>query len=302
MSGSDRRVLIVNGDDFGLTPGVNIGIIAAHQRGILTSASLFANAPATDAAIALTRSTHTLGVGCHLTLVDGRPTLPLSQIPSLAPEGAFRGTWRAFIAAVVARRVDLTEIERELTAQIDRIRSAGVILTHLDSHKHVHAYPPIFDIVARLARRFEIPIIRVPWEPRPIRVIAAHAWIPKARRQALENLALTPWARRDHALLASYGMRAAPAFAGRALTGVFTSSRLRTLLTDLAPGVHELMTHPGYPDGALDQVRTRLREQRAVEVALLTEPAVLDAVRRARIVLARHDGVAHTAKCYSNAS
>jgi len=77
------RGLIVNGDDFGLTPGVNAGILECHARGILTSASLFANAPATAAAIDIALRTPTLGVGCHLTLVDGRPILPADQLPTL---------------------------------------------------------------------------------------------------------------------------------------------------------------------------------------------------------------------------
>src|SRR2546427_10055734 len=145
-----RRTLIVNGDDFGLTSGVNAGILHAHERGILTSASVFANAPATEEALELARRTVTLGVGCHLTLVDGAPLLPPSQVPSLAPDGLFRATWWAFISAMVGRRVALREIERELTAQIDRVTSAGVRPTHLDSHKHVHAYPPAFETVSRL--------------------------------------------------------------------------------------------------------------------------------------------------------
>jgi predicted glycoside hydrolase/deacetylase ChbG (UPF0249 family) len=78
------RALIVNGDDFGLTPGVNTGILEAHLRGILTSASLFANAPSTEEAILIARRTPTLGIGCHLMLVDGYPLLPGSQVPTRA--------------------------------------------------------------------------------------------------------------------------------------------------------------------------------------------------------------------------
>src|SRR5205085_8260918 len=120
----------------------------------------------------------TLGVGCHLALVDGAPVLPSSQVPSLAPDGLFRPTWGAFMRAIVARRIALGEIERELTAQIDRVTSAGVRLTHLDSHKHVHAYPPVFAIVTRLARRFGIGCVRVPCETRPCSPVARFAGTP----------------------------------------------------------------------------------------------------------------------------
>ena len=90
----DRR-LVVNADDLGLTEGVNDGIFDAHDRGILTSASLFANAPATPEAIRRARVRPALGMGVHLTLVDGTPTLPADRVPSLVePGGRFRRSWR----------------------------------------------------------------------------------------------------------------------------------------------------------------------------------------------------------------
>jgi predicted glycoside hydrolase/deacetylase ChbG (UPF0249 family) len=284
-----RRALVVNGDDFGLTPGVNAGIVEAHLRGILTSASLFANAPATDDAIRLARQTASLGVGCHLALVDGTPVAPASRVSSLAPDGAFRPTWGAFLRAAVANTLDVHEVEIELSAQIERLRSSGIVLTHLDGHKHVHAYPPVFEIVARLAHRFGIPAVRVPFERPAIQLLARWLGTGRARRQALENLALAPWAARDRALLAQHGLAEA-AFRGRALTGLLTPARLRETIERLPPGVSELMMHPGYADAALGRVRTRLREQRAAELALLTDPETLDVVHRARVVLVRHDG------------
>ncbi len=214
MSADLSRLLVVNGDDFGLTPGVNAGILDAHRHGILTSASLFANAPETERAIIIAKRTPTLGIGCHLALVDGVPVLPASQVPTLAPCGRFRPTWRSFIAAAIARRIDFDEIERELNAQIDRLRSAGLSLTHVDTHKHIHTYPPVFEIVARLARLAGIARVRVPCEPSPLAAVVRHAAASGPRRQAIENLALVPWASRDRRLLAQYGLDRAPALPG----------------------------------------------------------------------------------------
>jgi predicted glycoside hydrolase/deacetylase ChbG (UPF0249 family) len=280
--------LIVNADDFGLTPGVNAGILDAHLRGIVTSASLLSSASATDDAIRLARGTPTLGVGCHLALVDATPTLSAERLPTLAPLGSFRPTWAAFIRAALARRVAWDEVERELTAQIDRLRSDGVALTHLDGHKHVHAFPPVFAIVVRLARRFGIQAVRVPCEPDPVRGAVRHAFTARANRQAIENLALAPWAWRDRGILRREGLPAAPRFVGRVLTGLFTPRTFRALLKSLPPGVSELMVHPGYFDRALDLVNTRLREQRAAEVSLLTDPGAFETIRRRRIVLIDH--------------
>jgi chitin disaccharide deacetylase len=128
------RSLVINADDLGLTAGVNTGIFDAHDHGILTSASLFANAPATSDAIRRVRSRPSLGVGVHLTLVDGTPALPPQRVPTLVQEdGRFRASWKPFIVACLLGQVSWDEVERELTAQIWRVRSEGIRLTHLDS-------------------------------------------------------------------------------------------------------------------------------------------------------------------------
>ncbi len=282
------RALIVNGDDFGLTPGVNAGILDAHLGGILTSASLFANAPATEEAIQIARRTPTLGVGCHLALVDGQPMLPPSQLPTLAPGGQFHPTWGPFIRRAMAGRIASGEVERELTAQVDRIRSAGIVVTHLDAHKHVHAYPPVFAIVARLARRLAIRAVRVPCERPAVRLLVTHGFVAGAGRQALENVALAPWAWRDRRILSREGLPPAPRFLGRVLTGRFTMPTLHALLRSVPRGVSELMMHPGYRDAALEHVHTRLREARAAEVSLLTDAATRDAICREGITLLNH--------------
>jgi predicted glycoside hydrolase/deacetylase ChbG (UPF0249 family) len=75
--------LIVNADDFGLTSGVNRAIVELHQAGVLTSTTLMARAAATDEAIALALANRSLGVGCHVVLVDGKPVLPPHEIPTL---------------------------------------------------------------------------------------------------------------------------------------------------------------------------------------------------------------------------
>jgi len=284
------RRLIVNADDFGLTAGINAGVIEAHTRGILTSASLFANAPATGDAIALAQRTPSLAVGCHLTLVDGHPVLPPSALPTLAPGGSFRPTWAAFVRDLVFRRIRPDEIERELTAQLRRLAGAGLQLTHLDSHKHVHACPRVFAIVVRLASQFGIRTVRVPCERPPVAVLRQHAFGAGAR-QAVENAALAPWAARDRALLRAHGLPPAPQFLGRVLTGLFTPAAFHALLRSVPDGTSELMMHPGYADAALHQVRTRLRRQRAEEVALLTDLSTLELVNDSGLRLMRPDDI-----------
>jgi hopanoid biosynthesis associated protein HpnK len=295
------RHLVVNADDLGLTPGVNAGIFDAHDRGILTSASLFAHAPATADAVRRAWARPSLGVGVHLTLVDGTPMLPAHRVPSLVEDdGRFRASWKPFIVACLRGRVALEEVERELTAQIDRVRSEGIRPTHLDAHKHVHAFPPIFAIVARLAERFAIPVVRVPYEP----------WLPvwgddrqrrTARWQAFLNAAMLPWARRDYRTAAAHGLRA-PQFVGRSHTGVLSAGSIEGLLRRLRPGVTELMVHPGYVDAALSQTRTRLLSSRAEEVRLLCATDTHDLVMEQGIRLIRHDLASVTERNLRHAS
>lgn len=282
------RGLVINGDDFGLTPGVNAGIIDAHRDGVLTSASLMATAAAADEAIALARDTPTLGIGCHLTLVDGTPALPPADLPTLTVAGRFHATWGSFITACISRRIAMTEIERELAAQIERLRAAGLTLTHLDSHKHVHLYPPIFRLVVRLAIRFNIPTVRVPYEQPAMALLLRHRQDRAASRQACENVLMAPWARQAQRALAHHGLPEAPRFAGRALTGRWSVAAIDDLLRRLPDGVSELMAHPGYPDAALARERTRLRAARADEVAVLRSPLVRQRLDAEGVSLLRH--------------
>jgi hopanoid biosynthesis associated protein HpnK len=282
------RRLIVNADDLGLTVGVNDGIFDAHDHGILTSASLFASAPATSDAIRRARSRPSLGVGVHLALVDGTPTLPPSRVPTLVEDdGRFRRSWKPFIVACLRGKVSLAEVELELTAQIERLRSAGVTLTHLDAHKHVHAYPPVFAIVARVAGRFGIPVVRVPYE----------RWSSKSgdvrshgtrRAQALLNAAMLPWARRDYRTAASHDLRT-PHFVGRIHTGILNADALAGIMRALRPGITELMVHPGYCDDELERTGTRLLESRQKELDLLCSVQARALVVGERLDLVRHD-------------
>jgi chitin disaccharide deacetylase len=286
-----RRSLVVNADDLGLTVGVNDGIFDAHDRGIVTSASVFANAPATADAIARTRSRPSLGIGVHLTLVDGAPTLPPDRVPTLVRgDQRFLASWKSFIFECLRHRVALNEVERELAAQVDRVRSEGLSVTHLDMHKHLHAFPPVFAIVVGLAARFRIPVVRVPYEP------WSPVWGDKrqrqvARRQSFMNLAMLPWARRNYRMAAAHGILT-PHFSGRAHTGVMSIRSLVATFRRLRPGITELMVHPGHIDDALRKMPTRLLSSRMLEVQLLCSPVLRAILRTQCVQLVRHDGVA----------
>lgn len=266
-----RRTLVVNADDLGLTVGVNDGIFHAHDRGILTSASFMASAPAAANAIRGLRNRPALGIGVHLTLVDGAPTLPPDRVPTLVDDdGRFRPSWKPFIVACLLGRVSMQDVERELTAQIECVAFEGINVTHLDAHKHVHVYPPVFEVVTRLAERFRIPVIRVPYEG------------------TMADLPLFAWAQQDYRLAASRGI-ATPQFVGRKMTGVMTADALASAVRRLGPGQTELMVHPGYIDDALRRLPTRLLASREREVELLTSTEIDRLIADEEILLVPHD-------------
>lgn len=157
--------LIVNADDFGLTAGIHRGVEEAHQKGILTSASLLANGAAFDDAVVRACANPNLGVGVHLCLTGGHPVLPPHQVRSLLlGEDPFMPTLKAFLMKLFFQSLKPEELEEELRAQIRRVIAAGIDPTHLDSHKHVHLHPRIFRVVASLSREFGIPCVRKPFE------------------------------------------------------------------------------------------------------------------------------------------
>jgi len=255
--------IIVNADDFGLTAGVNRAIAELHAAGVLTSASLMARALASDEAIEIARSIPTLGVGCHLVLVDGEPILLPGQIPSLIDPrtGSLHATLTAFLPRLLTGRIRLAEIEAETRAQIGFLQSKGLHLTHIDTHKHIHIFPSVLRQVLRAARACGIRAVRSPFEPAwAVRTALGAPWMRLAQVSALRWL--DPVCRR---IIAEEGFTTTGGILAVAGTGSLDAVSLRCLLKQLPAGTWELITHPGYNDADLARVRTQLRASRDVE-------------------------------------
>lgn len=167
MSASGPSVrLIVNADDFGMTPGVNRAVAELHAAGALTSTTLMACGPCFDDAVCIARHFPTLGVGCHVVLVDGTPTSSAGTADSLLTSaGALQSSMARFAASVQARYIKTEHIEEEVAAQIGKLQDAGVHVTHVDTHKHTHLLPRVARAVMHGAQRRGIRRIRNPFEP-----------------------------------------------------------------------------------------------------------------------------------------
>ena len=255
--------LIINADDFGLTSGVNRAIVELHRAGVLTSTTLMARAGATEEAVRLALATPTLGVGCHVVLVDGKPASLPEQVPTLVEKqtGCFPPKLTTFLARLLTGRIRTAEIEAEAAAQIARLQEAGLRLTHIDTHKHTHMFPMVLEPVLRAARNAGIRAVRNPFEPEwALRVTPRASFVRTAEVVALRSFG--PFFRR---LIARAGFVSTDGTIAVAGTGTFEADTVRALLGNLPEGAWELVTHPGYNDADLDQVRTRLRESRDKE-------------------------------------
>jgi predicted glycoside hydrolase/deacetylase ChbG (UPF0249 family) len=254
---------------------------------VLSHASLLATASHAEAAIELACQMPSLSVGVHLHLVDGAPCLPPRTVPTLVDrEGRFRRGPGSLVRDAVLGRIGLDEVEREWRAQIEFLLERQVRPTHLDSHKHVHMWPPLFAIVVRLAVDYRIPTVRLAYE-RPGMALLREAWSTAGdRRQAFGNLRLAPLAHADANLVARARLEA-PNFLGLVKTGELGITALRRMLRRVPPGRSELMTHPGHLDDDLQALGTRLLESREHELALLTSAALRVLLRDEGITLAR---------------
>lgn len=274
--------LIINADDFGLTPGVNRSVAELRQAGALTSATLMATSEFFEEAVALARANPSLEVGCHVLLVDGVPALPPAQVASLLERtGQFRASLGRFAADLHLGRIRAEEIEAEATAQIRRVQDAGLRVSHVDTHKHTHMFPRVLRPLLRAAQACGVAAIRNPFEPDWALRVTPSA----GRLRRLAVVALDSQRRTFLRLVSEAGMETTSGTIGVLATGTLEVARtldglLRALPQTPQEAVWELVCHPGYPDTHLDGVRTRLKASRGLEHA-----ALLEAIPRSGVAL-----------------
>jgi chitin disaccharide deacetylase len=261
------KQLVINADDLGLAQSVNRGIIDTIERGVVTSTSLLVNMPASVHAIACLRdwrgrnADDLLGVGLHFNIVAGTPLTRCATCTDV--HGAFLPlstlTWRAMRGRIAER-----DVREELEAQLERaeawLRPLGMHLTHIDSHRHTHCFPSIFDVVARTAARHRIGHVRHPFESRPL-IRKPRAIVAAALLRAVGATRRPP----DDVAFVGIGAMGSPTF----------NEDILTMLDELPAGTTELMVHPGYDSPELAAVDA-YREPREREAKALMSPVFRD--------------------------
>jgi hopanoid biosynthesis associated protein HpnK len=277
--------LIVNADDFGFTSGVNRAIVEAHSRGVVTSSTLMANGPAFAEAAQLSRTVPKLSIGCHVVLTDGTPVLDAEQLPSLTANSRFRDGMMTFAARAIAGRMNADEITAEAAAQIRKLQSAGIVVSHLDTHKHTHLFPRILRPLLRAAAVCGVRAVRNPFGPRlPLRSNHLLAR-PSLWARYAEVRLLGGFSGKFREAVHREGFIAPDGTLGIVVTGALDETLFYAIARSIPEGTWEFVCHPGYNDADLQAGKTRLRESRETELRVLTLPAVREVLEQQGIEL-----------------
>ena len=229
--------LIVNADDSNLTPSVLRGVLRAHDEGIVTSTTLFANLTLTGEMRSALAARRPLGVGVHLNITRGVPVSGARDIRSILAGRVFGKHEEEFY-----RHIDRPSLYTEYRAQIERFEDWwGSPPTHLDTHHHLHRFTPVFEVLLELAEEYSIPIR-----------LSEQVNASVRRRLEKHNIRLA-----DHLI--------GDLDASRALN----KARLSSILAELPDGVTEIMAHPGEVDDTL-RAESSWAEVRAQELDALT--------------------------------
>lgn len=281
------KYLIVNADDFGLTAGVNRAIIEGHQRGIITSTTVMVNMPGFDEAVRLAAENPQLGIGLHFNITQGKPVADAAKVQSLLnAQGEFTGTSTTLAIRSLLGRLRTEEIIIELRAQLEKAVSAGLTLTHVDSHKHAHGLPQVFAALARTLPEYGVGAVRMMLETPRFGGTSL-----KSIKQRAVGLGVARLCRTNLAACRQSNLATTDAFFGIAQTGFWTKQWLMDLIGRLPAGVSELMCHPGYADAELSQFETRLHTSRGQELRLLTDPEIKERLEARGVRLINYSAI-----------
>jgi hopanoid biosynthesis associated protein HpnK len=269
---AEEKFLIVTADDFGLHEAVNEAVERASHAGVLTAASLMVAAPAAADAVRRARSLPHLRVGLHVVLADGRSILPPDRIPGLADRNGYMNS-RMFVNGVrfFAFPGIRRQLEAEIRAQFIAFARTGLILDHVNVHKHFHVHPTLLNLILGIGREYGAAAVRVPDEP--LWFAARYGnWHAGA-----EALLLAPWVSLMKRRICHARLLHNDRIFGVAASGAMNEAKLLAVLARLPPGITEVYMHPAAVSGS--SIAASMTEYRhADELAALLSPRVRAAV------------------------
>jgi predicted glycoside hydrolase/deacetylase ChbG (UPF0249 family) len=220
-----------------------------------------------------------------VVLTDGEPVLGAERLPSLTSGSHFRDGMIAFAARAIAGRIDGDEIAAEASAQILKIQSAGIAVSHVDTHKHTHLFPKILQPLLRAAANCGVRAVRNPFGPRlPLR--SSHLLArPGLWTRYAEVRILGAFAGKFREAVDREGFTTPDGTLGIVVTGALDETLFYAIARSIPEGTWEFVCHPGYNDADLQAGKTRLRESRETELRVLTLPAAREVLAQQGIEL-----------------
>ena len=270
------RELIITADDFGADLAVNEAVEIGHREGVLTAASLMVGAPGAADAIRRARAMPSLRVGLHIVLVDGRPVLPASRVSHLVDaEGAFRVDMARAGATMFFHPAARRQLAAEIAAQFDAFAHTGLVLDHVNAHKHFHLHPTIAGLILKIGARHGLKAARAPIEPAAV----LQALEPGVYRG---GGVVDLWGGLTRQRFRRAGLTVPDQVVGLRWSGAMTTPRVRGLIERLPAGLTELYLHPALHG---DFAGAAPGYHYAEELAALTDQGVAQAASRADIRL-----------------
>ena len=268
-----NRQLIVNADDYNTDANRNRGIVEAARRGIVTSTSVLVNVGWPEGALSELKAVFDTRVGVHLNMTKGRPLCQAVE-SLIGADGSFFAkpiAWRK----ALNNGFDHRQVEREFAAQIQALLATGIKPDHIDGNNHMHIFPKIVQVTARLAVEFGIRRVRLPLEP------LSWSLMQPGARGFVKKCFLSLLALRARVVFRNAGLSFPDRCAGLHVPDMRYEARLIGFLERLPAGTTELMCHPGYQSA--DNAFSTADRQR--ELASVAAAGVADAVRNNTIRL-----------------
>jgi predicted glycoside hydrolase/deacetylase ChbG (UPF0249 family) len=244
-----------------------------------------ANGPAFCEVKELAKQFPKLSIGCHVLLIDGEPVLPPAKVPSLTQSGRFRDDLKTFAARALTGQLDATEIAAEATAQIRRVQSAGVCVSHFDTHKHTHIFPNVLRPMLLAAAKCGVRAVRNPFGPLLSLRLSELLKRPNLWTRWAEMRVLGTFAGIFQKAVQREGVVTPDGTLGIEVTGTLNETLFTMIASSVPEGTWELVCHPGYNDSDLQSAKTRLRESREVELHVLSSPTAREILGRQGIEL-----------------
>jgi len=236
------KSLIINIDDVGISPAINEAVKKCYSLEVISGVSVVSCGTHFFEACNMLEKIDKKEVGAHLTLTGGLLpcTKDLAKVRNLlGRKETFLPTYKELIPLYLKKKLNLEEVYLEFASQIKKLKEEGLVVTHLDSHEHIHMLPGIMKITLALAKEFKVPYVRLSKEP-------AYLMIKKFRPKDLaRQTSLKVVTKTAKNLISEEGLKCNDAFLGHFHSGRIDNDILRFMMERLRDGVSELAVHPG---------------------------------------------------------